>query len=648
MAKAGPDVIGENQGGFSSNDWEPIYGFSHMHDSGTGGSPSLGNFPIFAQPGCPNGDINACKYTKYARATTRVPGSVHAKPGYFDITLDNSIRTEITATNRTALYLFTFPETPSTSNSTLNPHILVEMTDLPNTRKTANITVDPNTGRIKGGGRFEPSFGTGTYQSYFCLDFAGANVKDAGAWSTKGDTTEAFSLKYGPGGGGGSLSEAQADGGWVQFEKPIHNNQILARVGMSFISEQQACGNAEREIPHTAFTDVVAAAEEAWRAKLNVITIEDGGVDEVFLTAFWSGVYRTTISPQDYTGENPLWDSEEPYYDSYYCIWDSFRSIHPLLTLLDPHSQTLMVRSLLDIYRHEGWLPDCRMSLCKGLTQGGSNSDVVIVDAYLKNISAGVDWNLAYEAVVKDAEVEPPNWDVEGMPFNFSLVPGSFTDIMLGRGGLNSWKTLGYIPTDNIDVDGEGTETRSISRTVEYAYNDFVIAVLARELGHTSDYQKYLGRFGNWKNMFKSDQRSSVNGIDTGFEGFLQPRYMDGTWGYQDPIFCSPLLDFTGCYLNPSGKETYEGPVWLYTFFAPGDMANLISTLGGRERFLERLNWLHESGILYMGNEQSFLKVFLYHYVGRPALSAERAHQYIPSLFNDTISGIPGNDESER
>jgi putative alpha-1,2-mannosidase len=121
---------------------------------------------------------------------------------------------------------------------------------------------------------------------------------------------------------------------------------------------------------------------------------------------------------------------------------------------------------------------------------------------------------------------------------------------------------------------------------------------------------------------------------------------MNGTWGYQDPIFCSPLLDFTGCYLNPSGRETYEGPVWLYSFFAPGDMATLITTLGGKDTFVKRLDWLHESGILYVGDEQSFLNLFLYHYAGRPALSAQRAHQYIPSLFNDTIAGIPGNDDS--
>jgi putative alpha-1,2-mannosidase len=91
-------------------------------------------------------------------------------------------------------------------------------------------------------------------------------------------------------------------------------------------------------------------------------------------------------------------------YDSFYCMWDSHRSVHPLITLLDPYSQTRMVRSLIDIYRHEGWLPDCRMSLCKGWTQGGSNADVVLVDAFLKGLNQDVDWATGYEAIVNDAE----------------------------------------------------------------------------------------------------------------------------------------------------------------------------------------------------------------------------------------------------
>ena len=146
--------------------------------------------------------------------------------------------------------------------------------------------------------------------------------------------------------------------------------------------------------------------------------------------------------------------------------------------------------------------------------------------------------------------------------------------------------------------------------------------------------------------MFKADQNSTINGTDTGFTGFLQPRFTNGTWGFQDPIFCSPLLDFTGCYLNPSGGETYEGPVWLYTFFAPGNMARLISTLGGPTAFVQRLDFFHDSGMAYIGDEQAFLDVFLYHYAGRPGKSSERAHFYIPAQFNASVNGIPGNDDS--
>lgn len=280
-----------------------------------------------------------------------------------------------------------------------------------------------------------------------------------------------------------------------------------------------------------------------------------------------------------------------------------------------------MIRSLVDIYRHEGYLPDCRMSLCKGYTQGGSNADVLIAEAYLKNIT-DIDWPTAYEAVVKDAEVEPANWVVEG------------------RGGLTSWKNLGYIPTDDFDPYGQGLLTRSISRTVEYAYNDFCIASLAKALGKHNDYDKYIKRATNWNNMFDATTTS------LGYTGFLQVKYANKTWGYQDPQLCTPLLDFPECYLNPGGHETYEGSTWLYTFYVPQDMASLITTLGGREDFVDRLTYFHNSGLLYVGDEQAFLTVYQFHYAGRPGLSAKQAHTYIPSQFNTSISGIPGNDDS--
>lgn len=375
MAKAVADVANAfgSQGGFTS-DQSPILGFSHMHDSGTGGvrqppsfpryrcqthmckSPSLGNFPIFPQTGCLGDQISNCLFTAEERSTPRVDGSVEAHPGYFALTLNNSIHAEMTVTNHTALYRFTFPSpSPNTTYQNKNqttpysPLILVELTDLSYSITESTINIDNSTGRLTGNGTFAPSFGVGTYNLSFCIDFSGAKVRDTGLWYDISLIPAIYQRE----------SENPAPlpaGGWTKFLPP-KNNQILARVGMSFMSIAQACQNAETELSDFDFERVRRAAEDAWREKLSVIEIDATGASDDIQKLFWSGIYRSMISPQDYTGENPLWNSTEPYYDSYYCIWDSFRATHPLLTLLDPESQTRMVRSLIDIYRFEGEYP---------------------------------------------------------------------------------------------------------------------------------------------------------------------------------------------------------------------------------------------------------------------------------------------------
>ncbi|KAL7623300.1 hypothetical protein AAE478_006981 [Parahypoxylon ruwenzoriense] len=622
MAKAVADVTSDNQGGYASNG-SPVTGFSHMHDSGTGGASSLGNFPIFVYPGCTNDEVNGCVFPKSLRNVQVVDGSVSARPGYFTIGLESGIKAEITATNHTALYSFTFFGNATGGASVddpLSPLFIMDLTDLPNTRLNGSASVDPNTGRISGNGTFRPSFGIGTYTLHFCADFLHAgSVRETGVFVNNRAGSEPKSVTVEQ----DNNSPPLPAGAYTWFDRVDEGATITVRVGLSFKSVDQACTSAETEIPEFDFPKTLATAEDIWRDKLSVIDVDTTGFEDTDLqTIFWSGVYRAMLSPQDYTGENYLWESDEPYYDSWYCMWDSFRSIHAFITLVDPYSQTLMIRSLIDIYRHEGWLPDCRMSLCKGWTQGGSNADIVLVDAYLKNITQDVDWETGYEALIKDAESEPPVWDYEG------------------RGGLYSWKEYGYIPADDFDPYGNGLFTRSISRTVEYAYNDFCISQVAEALGKQADYEKYTERSGNWINLYNPDQ------TDRGFSGFLQPKYLNGTWGFQDPTLCSPVTEFDSCYLNPNGHETYEGSPWLYTFFAPHDMASLITTLGGVDAFVDRLDYLHESGILYVGDEQAFLTLFQYHYAGRPGKSTERVHYYIPSQFNTSTAGIPGNDDS--
>ncbi|KAL4893288.1 glycosyl hydrolase [Aspergillus ambiguus] len=620
MAKAVADVDGQNTGGFST-DGSRVTGFSALHDAGTGGNPSLGNFPLFPQY-CPDDEINNCKFPKSARAVHYANDSVVAHPGYFALSLENGIHAEMTASHHAALYRFTFPPATAANGSALTPLFLLDLTDLWDSRQNASVHIDAQNGRITADGTFLPSFGAGSYRAYFCADFAGASVHDSGIWVNDRAGSERQQLFVTRGFNNFYLQA----GGFVRVQRPA-SGTVTVRVGVSYISTDRACAIAEQEIPRPLddFDSLRQTAERTWREKLSPVAVRPGGVSDDFQRIFWSGIYRTMLDPQDLTGENPLWTSDEPYFDSFYCIWDSFRAQHPLLTIIDPTAQSRMVRSLLDTYKHEGWLPDCRMSLCKGWTQGGSNADVVLADAFVKNLT-DIDWGLAFEAMVNDAENEPLEWSKEG------------------RGGLASWKRLNYIPYLDFDYLGFGTNSRSISRTLEYSYNDFCLATLARGLHRDDAVNTYLARAHNWRNLFKPDQPSLINGTDTGFVGFFQPRYLNGTWGYQDPIACSALASWCSLTSNPS--ETFESSVWEYQFYVPHDMSTLIHLLGGPSTFVARLDFFHTSGLADMGNEPVFLTVFQYHYAGRPALSARRAHSYIPARFNTSTAGLPGNDDS--
>lgn len=198
-----------------------------------------------------------------------------------------------------------------------------------------------------------------------------------------------------------------------------------------------------------------------------------------------------------------------------------------------------------------------------------------------------------------------------------------------------------------LDYDslGYGPSFHSISRTLEYAYNDFSISQLAHGLNHTTDHATYLSRSSNWRNLWLSNQTSFLpNGTNTNFTGFFQPRYANGTWRFQDPVECSPLDSFCSYSSNP--KETFEDSIWEYVFFVPQDIAGLVTLLGGKARFVARLDYLHAAGLLDISNEPSELVAYLYHYAGRPGLSSERIHSYIPSRFNASTNGLPGNDDS--
>lgn len=269
---------------------------------------------MFPQSGCPGDDIYNCEFPEALRATERINSTVEASPGYFAVSLNTSIHTEMTVSNRTTLYRITFPGNSSTSsNSSVSslpnsPLILIDLNDLSGSRTNGSVSVDASTGRIIGNGTFSPSFGIGDFDLHFCADFQGASIRDTGIFQNNRPGREPKSMRtYST----GTTSIVPA-GGWVQFFPPDQDEQILVRIGLSYLSTDKACQNAENEIADFDFDGTKSAAEDAWRSKLSVVSVDQTGVNSTFLTTFWSGMYRSLISPQDVTGENPLWESSEP------------------------------------------------------------------------------------------------------------------------------------------------------------------------------------------------------------------------------------------------------------------------------------------------------------------------------------------------
>lgn len=238
--------------------------------------------------------------------------SLKAAPGYFSLQLEGGVTAEMTTAMHTSLFRFTFPGNGSSDSH--SPLILLDLTDLSNSRQdNATISVDATTGRMTGSARFLPSFGTGNYIAYFCADFHGvSSIRDSGIFVNSRASAAVHDLTISRGINGYPLP----GGGWIRF--PGHTAAVTARLGLSFISSEQACANAEAEIADFDFEATRTAATEAWREKMSPISVSTHGVGEDMLRNFYSGIYRTMINPQNYTGEVPGVEPGAIYFDSFY------------------------------------------------------------------------------------------------------------------------------------------------------------------------------------------------------------------------------------------------------------------------------------------------------------------------------------------
>lgn len=268
------------------------------------------------------------------------------------------------------------------------------------------------------------------------------------------------------------------------------------------------------------------------------------------------------LLPTNQTGENPGWNSTEPYYSDIFTLWDLFRCSTALLQILQPNVYEEHIRSMIDIWRHDGYLPDARSSNYNGRTQGGSNADNVLADAYVKGVRGKVNWEDGYAAMVKDAEVAPVNDNPDPM------APDSSTKE--GRGALPDWLAYGFITP---------TYSRAASRAVDYAYNDFGLYQVAKGLGKVDDADKYLNRSRNWRNHWNPDLTS------IGFSGFVVPRSLTGF------ISTDPIND-AGYW----GDPYYEANSWGYSWGDIHDMKKLIELIGGTNKTLSRLDTMFTIG----------------------------------------------------
>ena len=593
MVKLSPDCKGHSNSGYISGGI--IEGFSHTHVSGTGGGAKYGN--IMVKPWIGEIDLED-------------EGSAYsgedASAGYYTAFLEKQqIKAELTVAHNAGMHRYTFPKSEHASILIDAGHFLFfgdqwgEAQELVGSEiQILSDTEVQGYCRVRHGWNFG-----GAYTVYFYAKFDKA-AASYGTW--KADKLHEGIMTQ--------PDSGEKTGAWFSFSTS-EKEKVQLKLGISFLSSLKAKQNLEESIPAWGFDQIRNVAANQWDDLLSKIQID--ATDEQ-KTVFYTSLYHAYLMPVDRTGENPKWNSDAPYYDDYYAIWDTYRTPHPLMTILTPQKQVDMINSLLDIYQHEGYIPDARSGNDNGRTQGGSDVDILIHDAFVKGLK-GIDYGLALESMLKNAEV-PPGDD----------------ERKEGRGGLKDYNSIGYISTDF---------ERAGSRTLEYSYCDYCIADLAKALGENDIYSKYIKKADNWLNLWDYGFKSH------GATGFIMPRKSNGEWHRNftlqhreaDGGKVEVFDEFTRGYWE---AFFYESNSWEYSLFVPHNVKRLIQACGGKEAFVSRLDTFFGNGFFQVSNEPGFLTPYLYTWAGRQDKTAHRIKEILKNNYNAKRDGIPGNDDS--
>lgn len=591
FANPSPDVVPNTEFRFDTSGYEsakPIIGFSQTHVSGTGGESKYGNFRVTPQIG----EINLKEFASDKTGE-------FAAPGYYAVNLTKpNVKAELTTTRLVAVHRYTFPKTAAAQ-------ILIDTGAVIFTGggggrrqrpiSTTTRIVAPN--RIEGTGNFIGGWNPSPYTLHFSAEFS-RPFKSYGTWRDRKvyPNTETVT------------GEQTGAGAFATFDA-TNNQKIEIKIGISFVSSAKAQTNIKSETANADFDEIRRRAAQIWEETLSKIRVEGGTNEQKQI--FYTALYRSHYMPRDVSGENVWWQSNEPHYEDFYAIWDTFRTVHPLLTLIQPERQRDMIRSLVDTYKHTGWMPDARIAGANGMVQGGSNADVLIADASVKNLT-GIDYEAAYQAMIKNAEVDSPRSAYEGRE-------------------LGEYKTRGYLSMKY---------ERSASRTVEYAYNDFCIAQVAKGLGKTADYQKYLNRAKNWMNLWDAETKS------------IRPRNGNGEW--MKPFDKTKLYMLDAPRFTWMSAPYYEGSAYQYSTYVPHDVKGLIGKVGGDAEFVRWLDDffgagdenLRREGLYTHVNEPDILAAFLYIHAGRADKTQETVREIMQTEYRTGRAGLPGNDDA--
>lgn len=587
MVKLSPDTSKPSTAGY--NPAEPIIGFSHTHIGGTGGKAFGGQIRVRPQTG--------------PLLVTPPPSPKQnetAVPGYYAVDLTNDrVRAELTTTERAGFHRYTFPaDTPA--------RILIDCSSFidnfgpkdPAGFSTGCTARFVSEREIEGSSSIVCGFAKLAFTVHFVAQFDQPSTT-RGAWL---DGTAR------PGASETTGAEKQSAGLYADF-KP--GAKVGLRVGISYTSIDQARENLKASAS-LDFDQVRTRAGEIWRKHFSTITVEGGSEEQQ--RQFYTALYHTVLAPTDVTGDNAGWtaDPKQEVYWDIYTLWDTFRTTGPLLTLIYPERQSSIIRHLLATYQKTGWLPDSWVYNKQGIPfQGGSHADNVLADAIVKNLG-GFDRKLAYTAVRKNATGANPR----------------ASKISIDTGRLEPYFTLGYVPSNiytGKDAQGRKNEYSSgVSRTLEYAYNDFSVSQVAAALGHQEDSVKFRERSLGPYALFHPETK------------FFWGKTATGEW-MPDHDPAKKVLGWTSAF--------YEGNAWQYRFSMPHDMQGLINRHGGSEAFVAVLDEYFERNLHWQGNEPCFLTPWLHVYAGRPDKNVDRVREIMARDFKLAPDGYPGDED---